>query len=190
MSDQPFEGSQDKLALISNGNISDAQILSETQENNDADQLKNLPPLPVADPTTDPVTIPAAIPSSNVTEEAVIPVEDQSPEPVTLTQEPVLPPKDQSPEPAVVMVEEAKKLETNDFNLITGFRPKSGPLENSQLQLDQDISEPVDNDTAIVNNSALSPEFDADNENIAQDVNQMDEDYTLMDPSHVYYNLN
>ena len=138
MSDQAFNNSEDELGSSYNSN---SQPLSERLNNTDdksIDQLKNLPPLPVAE-------------LGNNTNEKVL-VKEES--------------------------------------LVIGLPPKSGALDNSQLELDQDISMSLKDLTiseAQETNAALEQGFEDDQaDNVTGDTNQEDEDYALMDPNHVF----
>ena len=162
MSDQPLNDPEGKLAVSSNGNTSNLQNLSESQGDTDTinlDQFKNLPPLPQVEQQA--VTIPVLNPTLNDldTEKSGEPAKDQVAEPERLKEQ----------------------IEINEFNR------KTGALQNSQLELNQDISASLENDLAITyETDRASPiEFDAQDENIELDVNQTEEDYTVMDPNHV-----
>ena len=162
MSDQPLNGPDDKIDLSSNGNTTNLQNLSESQGNTETinlDQFKNLPSLPLVEPQT--VTIPVLNPTLNDLD------------------------TEKSGEPGKDQLAESKRLKENVEN--NEFNRKTGALQNSQLELNQDISASLENDLAITyeTNGASPIEFDAQNENIELDVNQTDEDYTLMDPDHV-----
>jgi hypothetical protein len=168
MSDQPLNGSEDKLAVSDGTN--DLQNMSESNADNDAnniDLLKNLPPLPVADPVPESVAAPKA--------------DDPEPE------KPLEPAATQLKEPVREQVDEPAA----DLKEIYNLNRKTGALENSQLQLDQDISASLANELSIADargTTAESPtDFDGQNENIELNVNQTDEDYSLMDPNHVFY---
>lgn len=75
----------------------------------------------------------------------------------------------------------------DDSSLIIGLPPRSAALDNSQLELTQDIpisDKDMKSTKAQESNSALSPEIDLNNDAV-MDANQMEEDYSLMDPNHV-----
>jgi hypothetical protein len=170
MSDQPINGSEDKLALSGNTNV--LQSMSEPNRDNDAiniDQLKNLPPLPVADP--DPA------PESANTPTADDPEKEKLMELVATQQEGRV--MEQVDEPAA------------DLKRNINFSRKTSALENSQLQLNQDILSSLENESAIGDARQTNVEspinFDGENENIELNVNETDEDYSLMDPNHVSY---
>jgi hypothetical protein len=149
MSDQPSYA-DDNPILSDNANSVDFQGLSENQgitEPNLADRLKNLPPLPVAEPV-------AAV----------------------------------------------GQLEVDDSSILIGIPPKSGAINNSQLELIEDISTPMDRDrlsdyterSNINSGSEFTNEIiqDEPSQRIANDPNNLDEDYSLMDANHVCLSQN